>query len=1358
MTGVNSHDSGEENINISASDTTSKYDKLIKSYVWSKLSVKPERLSFAKKIQNTQSVPANILSEIEEYAGNSSEFSGTDINTDTVKINSLQREVWSFLVWIKSQQTSLRSIFLQEYDITAWEYTKYISGKVDDISSETELKTLLDSDILRDEFLHSIYKKSIPKRRLVSHILQDMKIQERYDTLEPHLKQEFIDTVAKFQRREALEISDIMPLFESDALNSKEKQRIIETFMPSISISEAIKLNVLGVKRANEIKKQALEGALDTSIFSRVNVDSYLSGINDDDLIISTQWLFESAKSQEKLFEQNFFFEKFKQDFDAMLKKIEEDLASKSIQTSVEMKEILSGVNHILWINHLKEGSTFIIKQNQKDESWSTQEVTLYAEIVSLASAGTFIIQERWVNEYTRNIDSTSRQTYSQFIDYATKWEIPNSIEFITSDTLHHRIKTGEIKDINNNGVFGDRSEIDLEIKDITTQIEHRERELRKQKIPKSEWKNDEELKNLYKIKDEKNILRDNVKEDNKKTLSYQIDEIDPTWKKFELKKGTNFVTNGWNGDVFSVTDIDEVNQVITVRGLQNNEPISYTQFIESFKSQNAIRVSKIDNFKELFTQWDDAYKSWQDFELQDWKVKNKNSKLKIDYNYLVPDKDSKNQELLKIHSIDDTMVTLSFWEAKSVNSTDKKGDKKEWEIFQTENKKYTVSIGVLDHYIRQNNLSFRSLQEGKISEEEIKGIPKPKEESKFWNWFFQWMSIAAAVKWSTTAIEQITNILNEWDEDKANQFALKIFGPLLGADGKTDLQSRVEQTQKKNSDEFVQRLKDINSHPATKLIESWMKDPRTPEYKKEAGMFYMFEKYGALCAKELYKYQWQYFWYQQMWGRIWDSVWVETHAKNNRDPKQNTTEEQLVYNLMSEQVKDSWYGGIKRRSKLAKELKALRGKGKEEEYDTGVKDGGNERSVQDRLDGGMSELSSGNYPNAFWWLETVINKGGTMKEMNMIPFVAVFSGMAYNFEKDILDKIKNFPGESRMIMILRMMSYAWDIDLLNNTIMEACKNLQSDPKYAGILPKAQAIFGNQKDKSVSEKDKQKATIAFYEEYGEVLTNILYMLNTWKDEDTHNKMIFFEKDTNSTFSQYYEKIQWYVNADGDFGKNEGLMADAFAGAGTSWIDIYRATTHLLEFRTWGTWAKHEAGPIMWKEIVHEFEAIPNRKYSDDPIKNKKMQEKLLESNLRKFLAAVMKLYSEPRSLSWYNSPTGPFTQLNKWGIYFDKMIDAWATSDSVKTWWNQSLIQWFVHNIMNSTLGGVDYTRATKSKEWWGYEYIEEGEESNVTSTVSDLIQGKAMNTLTKKPIPAWLSDIASNDNYDETQELNQAA
>jgi len=1354
MAGPNNHEQEswiEANDNYTPNDAN-KHSKLIRGYISQKLNNKSDRLRFAKKIDKSQTIWPDVISEIEQYRASKQEFTGLEVNADTIKLLDMKRELGGFLSSIQSKKTSLRATLLQEYDISSTDYTKNISSKVDAIESEQELEELLSTDTSRDEFLQKTYKKNPPRRRLITNILQDFGIEEKLDQIEPHLKREFEDTLEKFKRREKLEIADIMVLFETNILSKTQRQRIIETFMPSISLSEAIKLKVIDDKMVRQVKKQALESSLDTGMFSSVNLDGYIDNINNDELIVSTQWLFASQKSQDRLFEENFFFEKFQSDFNEMLKKIEEDLAAKSIQTPWEMREILSWVNNVKWIENFKEWSTLVIKQQQKDNSGESHEVVAFAEIISLASAGTFVIQERWVSEYNPSSTQNSRQTYSQFIDFATKWDIPESIEVLTPDALRHKIETEEIKDVNGNGRFFDRSEISDEIQDIDKQIEARKSELKKNKTPKSQWDNDEQLQDLYKLRDEKNIIRDNAEERNKQTLASEINKLDIAGKKFGMEKWTSFVTKWWNGDVFTVLDIDEINQVVTVKGLLDNEPISYTQFVENFESQKAKRVSKIDAFEELFSQTDDVYKSWQGFELKDNKIRNKSSKQKIDYDYLVPDKESSNQELIKIHTIDGTMATISFWEAKSNNGKWKDDKKSQQDVFSVAANKYTVSIGVLDHYIREQWLSLRSLEEWKIAEEQMKGIPKPEDKFGFANWFFQWMSVAAAIKGGKTGIEQITNILNEWDDNKANQFAMKMFWPILWADGRTDLQSRVEQTQKKNMDEAIERLKWINSFPATKLIESWLLDPRTPEYKKEAGMFFMFEKYGALCAKwPLYPYQGKYFWYQKMGWKIGDSNWVEIHAQNDRDPKQNTTEEQLVYSLMKKQTSTEGYNGVKRRSKLDKELKAKRGEGKESEYDTGLKDGGNERSLQDRLDGGLSEMSSGNYPNAFGWLETVVGKGGSMKDMNMIPFVMTFSWMAYNFEKDILDKVKNFPWESRMLMMLRMMSYKPDMDLLNNTIMEICKNLQKDPKYAGILPKAQKIFDNQHNKSMEEGKKQAATIEFYKEYGEVLTNTMYMLNTGNVDDVHNKMIFFEKDTNSTFNAYYNLMEGYINADGDFGKDEGLMADSFAWAGTWWLDLYRATKQMLELRTWWAWAKHESGPIMWKEIVHEFEVIPKRQYSPDPVKNKAMQEKLLEMNLRKFLAAIVSLNTDTRVLSSYNAPTWYFNKLNDWWVYFDELINAGANGDSIKSGGNSDIIDRFVSNIMNVEQKGANYKKPTRGDGKGGFEYIKEWDSQGQTLTVSDLIQGKAQNIIDTPTV--------ANDNIQEQyDDLDEAA
>jgi len=1344
MTSPNASNEGVEEQNTQAN--TNVYGKFIRSFVSDKMNNKEDRLSFAKKIQAAKSIWGDITSELERFRDSKTEFSGLEISEQNISVWSLKTEVWSYLAGIQSKNTTLRSILLQEFDITAQDYTKHISAAVEDIYSEAELIWLLDSDEQREVFMNQVFKKNTPKRRLVSHILEDFNISDRFDRLEPHLQREFLDTVQKIKTRQQLQEADIMSLFESNILTVQEKEHILETFMPSITVTQALELGVIDVSMAQKIKKQALESSLDTWFFKWINLESYVENISNDDLVFSTQGLFSSAKTQEQLFEKNFFFKKFQDDFNAMLKKIEEDLDSRSIQTAPEMQEILSGVNHIHGIEKFKPWSTIVIKQQQKNASGELETVTLFAEIVSLASAGTFILKERWVEVYDNRSSNpkTDRNRYSDFINFVTKGNIPESVEILSPEELGHKIQTWEIQDENLSGNFQDKQEISADIQETTKKIDARKAELRTWKIPKSEWDNDEELQNLYKMRDEKNNLIETLDGANLWVFRKKLDELDSDGSKHGLEEGVSFVTDEGKWDVYSIQNVDEKLQLVTLRGLENDETMSYAHFLSTFEQKKAKRISKINNFKDLFTQTDDTYKSWQGFEFADGKVKNKSSKLNISYDYLVPSSVSNTQELFKIHSIDDTMVTVSFGKVKSNNKEDKKWNKTTWEIFSVENTKYTISIGVLDHYIKKNKLGFRSLEEWKVAEEEMKWIPKPEEKFGFANWFFQWMSFAAVMKWSKTAIEQITNMLNEWDDEKANQFALKMFGPILWKDWKTDMMSRVEQTQKKNMEDFIQRLKDINSKPATLLIKSWLLDPRTPEYKKEAGMFYMFEKYGALCAKELYDYQWQYFWYQKMWGKIGDKVWKYTHENNNREPKQNTTEEQLVYNLMTEQVKEWWYNWIKRRSKLAKELKAKRWQGKEEEYATGQQDGWNERDVKDRLDGALSEMASGNYPNAFGWLETITDKWGTMKEMNMVPFVMMFSGMAYNFEKDVLDKVKNFPADSRMLMMLRMMSYKWDVDLVNDTIMEVCSRLEHR-WYAGIESKAKAIFTKRYERS-NERDKQNATKEFYEEYGEVLTNVLYMLNTGKKDDIHNKMIFFEKDDTPVFSQYYDKMQWYLNADGSYKAKPELMDDAFKWAGTSWLDMYRASM-LFEMRTWWVLAYKDPANAMWKEeIVPEFQAIAKRKYTDDPVENEMMRKKLIESNLRKFLSKIMSMHNDSATLWYFNSPTWWFVELNKWGVYFEDILKSNCSLDEIKKWKDNGIVKRFVNQIYEHENSWTDFSKLAIPNGSWRYTFEEKWKEKEKPTTgVSDLIQWKAMDTLKESITPEGLKGFRNS-------------
>jgi hypothetical protein len=152
------------------------------------------------------------------------------------------------------------------------------------------------------------------------------------------------------------------------------------------------------------------------------------------------------------------------------------------------MQEILSGAPNIHGIENFKTGSTLIIKQEHKNASGQIEEITFFAEIMSLASAGTFIIQERGMGEYNSQNTKNSRQTYSQFIDFATKGNIPKSVEVVTPELLSHKIDSGDIVDVNRKDTFLDRSILSADINELTKKIDEREQELRKNKVPKDQW------------------------------------------------------------------------------------------------------------------------------------------------------------------------------------------------------------------------------------------------------------------------------------------------------------------------------------------------------------------------------------------------------------------------------------------------------------------------------------------------------------------------------------------------------------------------------------------------------------------------------------------------------------------------------------------------------------------------------------------------------------------------------------------------------------------------------------------------------------------------------------------------------
>jgi len=366
---------------------------------------------------------------------------------------------------------------------------------------------------------------------------------------------------------------------------------------------------------------------------------------------------------------------------------------------------------------------------------------------------------------------------------------------------------------------------------------------------------------------------------------------------------------------------------------------------------------------------------------------------------------------------------------------------------------------------------------------------------------------------------------------------------------------------------------------------------------------------------------------------------------------------------------------------------------------------------------------------------------------MNKAPFVMAFSGIAYDFEESVTDDLKNFPAKTRLLMMLRFFSHHKDLNVLNNAIMRVCDILQEKwGKFSekNIWSRARSIF-NKRRSAIPVADKIEETEDFYADFGEDITNIMYMLNTWEKDDNLNKLIFFEKDEpwNEALKEYYNHLHGFIDADTEFG-DEGLMKDPFKYAGTSWLDLHKVSEQLLVMRQ-GHWTKHDAGPLMWDEVQKEFEAIPHRQYDKDPVKNKQLQRKLLRKNLQDFLSGLLRATgANQREMLWYNSSTSPLSKLNIWGIDMTKLINlpGWVTveglhhGDAKYTW----ILDTFVDRIMSVETKEVDSFAGT-------IEWIEgEKKQDTINNSVNSIVDKENPAVSTRDKVEQRMGNIP-NDN-----------
>jgi endonuclease/exonuclease/phosphatase (EEP) superfamily protein YafD len=82
----------------------------------------------------------------------------------------------------------------------------------------------------------------VPEIKLFSGVFDDMNVDKKIKTLPDYQQRAMQSVFAKVSSRQKLDIADVMTIFESSVFSTTEKQKIIESYMPSMTVAQAIDL------------------------------------------------------------------------------------------------------------------------------------------------------------------------------------------------------------------------------------------------------------------------------------------------------------------------------------------------------------------------------------------------------------------------------------------------------------------------------------------------------------------------------------------------------------------------------------------------------------------------------------------------------------------------------------------------------------------------------------------------------------------------------------------------------------------------------------------------------------------------------------------------------------------------------------------------------------------------------------------------------------------------------------------------------------------------------------------------------------------------------------------------------------
>lgn len=1350
--------------------TDVKYDKgtFLRHFVKKRFKDKRNKVDFINEVMDTSlndndNIPSWILTYLENFAVLNPWYKIDKSKLGEFKVKDLRSMIMSEVISLDKNRANIKALFLKEYEITSKDYDKKLKQKIDNLSEE-ELNSLNDinkrSKFIEDAFSSIDWKKNTPKRRdflvFINKLGLSGKIKEKLKTVTWEEKTRLELLINNFQNLK-IDEHDISELFSMNLLSEDEKREILYTFMPSISLLQAKTLWLIDDKKSLEIREEVLREYF--SWQKSIDYGLLWRSLDEDALMVDTKSLTSSSSDFKRLYSQL----SLKPISDALTQVVSEtrkEIISSWAKSFVQFKEAIKWderLNKMINWGLEKLQSWNVLRLKIHEKSWETKYV--FSKIGSVdiwEDKNQMQLYESWEgNTYFKWSKSSSNYDYPRFLESLKKEESLLWIEVFSEKELQDSDEF-RVEDVS--WELNLKSEDELE--EYKEYLMWRIADKKKEFI--DEWKYEVWDLRSEEIDNEPDIIKltnelDSLDLYNKNALIRAIDWIDEKWKHFWLDKWTvfgfvqdwkvwwKFQENVWT--IESVTD-DKVN----IKWIKGDESIDFRAFYQSFKWWDAKRIEKINSTSELLNKvwwiWDR-----EGFEINSkWELIRKRKEsdvLNLPVEYL-EGKESDN--FIKIYNIWEDWAEVSFWEIETRTKKDKdwKNIKdKEWNSEKsTERKLYKrqkISLWILYSYIKDNKLS-------PVNRWEQRKTDEIKRHNSWWSKLFKASSIQELMKAWKIVTDSLEKFLWEWRDDHAATLAKWIFWSFLPHELKMDLKARVQEEQEKSGEASMNKLKRLDSDEATRLIEKWLLNKDCPQYKLEAGLLFMYKEYWHLYAKDLAKYSWSFLWYRALWWIPHDPLYNEIKSSSRAKIQwANFTEEELVYNLVKRQCRESQYkeyGWILRASRVHKQLKAMWPEWIQNEIAKWFKDAEDTRSVVWMNEWFYWELIWWTLANSTWWIKKIWERWWWEIHDTYEALTCLFVTWAiYQMDQRNLSKeVKNWHkwSDGRPLIFLEFISTPQDMDLFNETFLEVCKSLEEIyPEKSGIWEKAKYFFDNKEiwwlfdEKNSQLQKRAKEFQDFWKDHGELITRTLLMLNWWKWEYSKtDKLLLLEKDKpwKESFWKYMDKVRSVCSNGFNF-KNEYFKEDYARWAGLSWLSTYDAVTQSM--RVGSSYIFNDA-PLaidFWNEIRKEAKRVVN---GDFDYEKKKKQliplfrdvlAWLYEVNSNNNLAHIFN--KKWHILSWmigelwlYDFYQWPYKEVDKLDISGDSINDS-----------NKALINKKIDSLVDN------YIRTN-----W---HVEENQGWPLSQYIRDNVSNKASNVIEWNFWKKQNTNSVNDDNYD---------